>query len=477
MRRRLPSEPGRLTHPKVVGWVLVVVALVAVYLAYNASRGLPVAPHYTIRADVPDAAELNRRTSEVRIGGSRVGLVTEVEAMPARGNKPPFARLTLDLEKDLERIPVDSLVQVRPRSILGAKYLDLQVGSSSRGVAPGGVLPIGQARSAAEFDEAFEVFDRDTTRGIRGTLTELGGGLAGRGTAMNDSLASLHTLLPRLERVARALAAPSTELGGFVHGFATTSRALARVAPQLGSLIAGAATTFAALDAGGAALTRSIEALPGTEDTATRAFIHLSPVLDDATAIVVAIRPGVRALPRASRRLARALVAGTPLLRDLNAPLGRPAVALLRSLRALAVEPATANAVSELTTTVTTLRTTLETLGPAQITCNVAGLWMRNVGDTLRSGDASGYWLNVLPVFDLTGGQMLQSAAPDRNLHINHHPLMDTSECEAGNEPYRQGQLIGNPPGKQPNRTEETAPPSDSRERARRAGLLEGTRP
>jgi hypothetical protein len=56
--------------------------------------------------------------------------------------------------------------------------------------------------------------------------------------------------------------------------------------------------------------------------------------------------------------------------------------------------------------------------------------------------------------------EMLQSAEPWAKLHHNAFPNAGGpgtgGECEAGNEPFESGQRIGNLPGVQATRTEDT---------------------
>ncbi len=68
---------GVATSPVIVGAVTVLVVIVAVFLAYNANNGLPFVSTYDLKARVPNANALVKG-NEVRIGGSRVGIVREV---------------------------------------------------------------------------------------------------------------------------------------------------------------------------------------------------------------------------------------------------------------------------------------------------------------------------------------------------------------------------------------------------------------
>ena len=467
MRRRAASPVGDFSgNPILVGAVAVVLAIVGVFLSYNANEGLPFVPTYEISVEVPDAAELVAG-DEVRIGGARVGQLKAVEAVPRRGARPPHARLELALEVAQEPLPADTRVQVRPRSILGSKYLALTPGRSRRTVPAGGVLPLRRATAVVELDEAFSTFDRETTRVLRATIRGLGDALAGRGRSLNEAVASTRRLLPPAERVLRVLVAPSTDLSGLVDGAAAAGGALAAVAPELGSLIDRAAVTLNAIDSAGGALGATLDELPPTEAVGTRALGRLTPVLADAAAIARDLRPAARLLPTASARLTGSLDAAIPVLRDTT---GRTLGATAASLERFARNPATLGSARKLLSATGTLDAFLRFLSPPQLVCNTFGTWARNLASAGSEGDPNGTWIRLVPI---TGSdQTFQSAEPDPDLHLNFYPNQDATECESGNETYAPGRMIGNPPGSQGTAHEETRPPPGVAELARRAGLL-----
>jgi virulence factor Mce-like protein len=450
--------------------MILAVGLIGMLLSYNANKGLPYVPVYEVSMDFPDAAELVVGGSEVRVQGARVGLVKKITPEPGIGpHGKAFARVRVALDKNLEGIPVDSKVTIRPRSILGAKYIDLVLGKSKKQLPAGGVLSIKQAQPIVELDEAFNVFDRQTTPGLRSTVTSLGDSMAGRGTALNDAIGSAGQLLPPLQRVIRTFDAPSTDVPGFIRGINAFNGALAPVAGSLGSLFDHGATTLAAIDAAGDSLGQTVSELPPTEAVGTSALGKIGPVLDDASAIARAIRPGTRLLPGATRRLSTAIGAGAVTLRQQRG-FGNTVRGLVRATRIIDVNRASST-LRNLVATVQTLGSALRTFNPAQVQCNGAGLWARNVPNMASEGDANGAWLTAQTIFSIPG-QSLQSPGPSPDLHANPYPNENETECESGNEPYLPGQQIGNPGGDQPNHTQDTAPPAEATALARQAGLL-----
>jgi virulence factor Mce-like protein len=467
MRRRRTTGPfGDLAgSPVLVGAVAVLITVVGVFLSYNANEGLPFVPTYDVAVQVRDAAELVPG-DEVRVGGARVGRVNSIEAMPARGRRAPYARLDLSLDVNQGPLPADSRVQVRPRSILGSKYLALTPGHSHEHVPGGGSLPLSRATPVVELDEAFNAFDAETRRGFQGTLRGLGDAFAGRGVAFNEIFAATRELLPPTQRVLRVLVEPQTNLSGFIDGAAATSAALAPVAANLGGLFDRFAVTLAAVDSAGNALGEGLEELPPTETVGTRALRRSTPVLADAAALARGLRAASPLLPGASRRLAGTLEAATPVLRNTT---GKTLGAALAALDDFARDPVSLGSARKLREAGKSLLPLLQFTAPSQLECNVGGTWARNMASSGADGDADASWTRLVPIMGTA--QTFQQSTPDPDLHLNFYPTENATECESGNETYAPGQLVGNPPGNQGKAHEETAPPPGVADLARRAGL------
>ena len=132
MRRASPSIAA---NPVLIGAATTLVVLVAVFLAYNANNGLPFVPTYSLTADVPSAANLVPG-NEIRIGGTRVGVVDEIT--PKRlASGQVIAQLHMKLETAVKPLPVDSTILVRSRSALGLKYVEITKGTSTKGYRRG----------------------------------------------------------------------------------------------------------------------------------------------------------------------------------------------------------------------------------------------------------------------------------------------------------------------------------------------------
>lgn len=452
--RRTSSLAG---SPLLVGAATTVVTIAAVFLSYNANTGLPFVPTYDLTARLPDAAGLVKG-NEVRIGGKRVGIIKVVEARPGPGGRP-VARLRLQLEQKVEPLRSDTRITARPRSPLGLKYLELVPGRRGRPIPSGGAIPLAGATPTVELDEVLNVFDVEARRAARGTVDELGTGLAGRGVAVNELLVEAPPLFDFGERVARNLSDPRTDLRALLRGLDRSLAELAPVRGRLGSLVAAADVTAAALERSRVELGETIVEAPPTEQAATRALRALRPVLIDAELLVREIRPGVRALPSAAARLHLAIRTGVPVLRRVPL-LSARLRGLLRTVDALARDPVTLRALRRLRATLVSAEPILRFAAPFQTRCNYLGLYTRNANSVISEGDNSGTWFRTLVLRNPEESQPRAEPAPE--LHANPYPRTAApgqgGECEAGNEVYAPGQRIGPIPGVQGG-TETTRPP------------------
>jgi virulence factor Mce-like protein len=436
---------------------------VAVFLAYQANQGLPFVPTYKLSAQVPNANTLVPG-NEVRIGGIRVGAVKTVEPVQQEDGSVN-AKLDLELNEDIDPLPVDSTVTVRSKSALGLKYLEIQRGTSDEGFEPGATLPLSSATpEPVEIDQVFNTFDDPTRAAIQANLVEFGNALAGRGVALNAAIGDLRPLVERLEPVMRNLASPETDLSGFVRGLAGAAAEAAPVAAVQGRLFRDLDTTFGAF----AAVARpyiqeTISKSPETQDTAIRALPEIRPLLKNTTVLFRNLRPGFAALRPVSYDVKRSITVGVKALRlapGFNNQLDPTAQALLDFNNDADVR----EGLSDLDGLATQLQPLAAHVGPAQSVCNYATLLFRNVNDHLQYGDGIGTWQRFIPLNPPDGpnnegspssGPASGGGAPANFLHSNPYPNTASAgqsprECEPGNGGYIAGQVVvGNVPGDQ----------------------------
>ncbi len=242
--------------PTLVGAVTVLVVVVAVFLSYQANQGLPFVPTYKVSVELPNADNLVAG-NEVRIGGVRVGQIKSVDPEtvnnapcpndPTRQCTTQVAQVNMELNENINPLPVNSTVVVRAKSALGLKYLEIDRGNSSQGFKPGATIPLTAARpEPVEIDQVFNMFDEPTRVAIQQNLLEFGNALAGRGVDLNEAIGQLKPLVELLTPVMRNLADPNTGLSNFVSSLSATAAEVAPVAQIQGQLFVDLDTTFGA---------------------------------------------------------------------------------------------------------------------------------------------------------------------------------------------------------------------------------------
>ncbi|MGP0048301.1 MAG: MlaD family protein, partial [Solirubrobacteraceae bacterium] len=216
MNRRRGREPSLASNPVLIGALTVLVTVVAVYLAYNATNGLPFVPTYSLHVEAADASELTHGT-DVTMGGSMVGVVSSVTPMRTASGRA-IALLNLNLDKSIDPLPVNSVFTIRLKGAIGLKYLDITLGNARRGWPQGATVPISQTSSEVDFDQVLSMFSPPTRAGVQASTTGFGQSVAGRGPDLNDAIGALVPLFGDLGPVARNLSSSRTDLAGFFRG-------------------------------------------------------------------------------------------------------------------------------------------------------------------------------------------------------------------------------------------------------------------
>lgn len=419
-----------------VGAVTSLIVIVAVFLAYNANNGLPFVPVYQVSVEVPDAARLGNN-NEIRIGGTRVGIVESIDPIaldenettaqlggdPSSASDVPTigARLNLKLDKTAEPLPKDSVFRVRYRSTFGLKYLEIVRGTGED--APEGYIFDGTDDTAAaegtvtcelptdpdsfsdsipdeakngcfqeqtEFDAISNTFDNETRNAGRENLTGFGTAFAGRGASLNDAVESLNPLFTNLGPVARLLADPDTGLERFFAELADTARIVAPVSDQQAQFFTNAAIAFRAISSDPEALKETISEGPATLDTAIRTLPAQRVFLAEFAELSRRLRPGVADLRTALPVLNSAIDVGTPVLAR-TPRMNRDLRSALQELRELVVQEETTSSLKRLRQTFDDGNRFTKWVVPSQTVCNYFNYWFTFLPEALSDRDQVGY--------------------------------------------------------------------------------------
>lgn len=387
------------SSPTMVGAITTLIVVVAVFLAYNANNGLPFVATYQVQVEVPNASRLVRN-NEVRIGGNRVGVISEIEAVQATGSDPGesnvAALLSLKIDSDVGGIPEDSIFRVRYKSSFGLKFLDITRGDGP--IAPEAfrfigtndnddpsdsddlILSIDEVAEnenagdgtfidQTEFDEIGNTFDQRTRNAGRQNLLGYGTGFAGRGASLNQAIESLNPLLSDLKPVAEALTKKRTRFERLFPELGDSARIVAPVAKQQAELFTNMAVTFGALSDDPEALKAAISEGPSTLETGIRVLPAQRTFLAEFSDLSERLNPGVEQLRRALPDLNDAIDTGTPVLRK-TPQTNEDLKGVFSAVEDLVEMPTTLSTIKRLKSTFGDSAELAGFVGPAQTVCN-----------------------------------------------------------------------------------------------------------
>jgi ABC-type transporter Mla subunit MlaD len=389
--------------PTMVGAITTLIVIVAVFLAYNANNGLPFVPVYRVSAEMCNAGRM-APNNEVRIGGTRVGVIESIETIPleqARGcqtaggdSATAAAKLNLKLDETAKPLPEDSTVQVRYRSSFGLKYLELERGTGA-GLPEGGTLPLAQAEPATEFDDISNTFDTPTRESSRIVLEGFGNAFAARGASLNLAIESLNPLFANLRPVAKALSDPTTRLENFFPELADAARIVAPVAVDNAEQFVNGAIAFGAISADEEALRDTISSGVSTLETGIRSLPVQAPFLRDFAEFSRLLRPGVRDL-RLSLPILNDVVAKGAKILPRTVPMNEDLESALNSLNRLVQEPATLISLTRLSELFDQVDSAGHFLAPYQTVCNYWNYWFTFLTEHFAGEDSFGRYERVL---------------------------------------------------------------------------------
>ncbi|MCW2778367.1 MAG: Mammalian cell entry related domain protein [Frankiales bacterium] len=312
--------------------------------------------------------------NDVRLHGVKVGSVSSVKVVKGK------ARLALDLIEDAGPLHRDAVVRVRPVSLLGERFVEIEPGTAAAPLLEDGdVIPASQSSRSVDLDEVLNAVDAPTGKALQALVTGLGEGVAGQGGNTRDALKALSPALSRTDELVAILDDQNSVLTTLIDDVTPVMAGLdADGGKDLDALMGNAGHLLAATSAQQEAMAASLQALPATLKQARSTLAVLSGVADQATPALHDLRPVTSDLAGISRELEAFGAAADPALASLTPVLARaqtlldqtrPLVAELQRTSPLLVKD-TAAATELLTDYRTHLRGTLNFLRDWGITAN-----------------------------------------------------------------------------------------------------------
>jgi phospholipid/cholesterol/gamma-HCH transport system substrate-binding protein len=271
---------------------VVVLALVAGVIAVGVVLLRPD-DRYTLRAQFVNSGRLVEG-GNVRVAGHPVGRITKVDLAPnglaeVTMSLPRAARLTRGTRAEIRAVGAATLTN---------NFVELVPGPSTAPRLPDGAeLSPSQTSGIVDVDAILDALDPATRKDIGALLAGSADVFAGSGAAwFNAMLAKLSPALGELRGVASDLSADQAQLADFVSTAAEAATAVRSRRSDLAAAVEHTATTMSAIS-------RERRALASVIDDAPAFLRDGRRTLDEVGPTVAAIRPALRLVPPAARRL------------------------------------------------------------------------------------------------------------------------------------------------------------------------------
>jgi phospholipid/cholesterol/gamma-HCH transport system substrate-binding protein len=306
---RLHLGPGR---GRQLGALVGVAALIAVVIGY-VGGGFRSSSGHTITAVFSDAQFINKGNT-VHVDGVTGGTVSKITL---KDNK---AYLTLKLDNGFWPIHTDATANVRPVSLLGEDYVDLNPGSASEPDLPNhGMITQAHTTNATNLQSVLDTFNDPTSTALSVLISSLGQGVAGQGADAADAIKALAPALTNTNALVSLLSQQNKLLTSVIDQVQPVTSALGEKQGQtLNNLVGTTNQLLGATSASQQALGADLQKLPGFLSSATSSFDNLGGLADQATPALESITPITGALPAITQEVTNFADAAQPAVQDLQ---------------------------------------------------------------------------------------------------------------------------------------------------------------
>jgi phospholipid/cholesterol/gamma-HCH transport system substrate-binding protein len=271
--------------------------------------------------------------NDVKLHGVTVGSVASI----AEANG--IARVALDLGPDALPLHQDATAKVRPVSLLGERYMDLDTGSTDAPLLKtGGVIPVAQTGQNTDLDQVLNTFDDKTGQSLAAFVSVIGGGLEGNGANLDGAVKALAPAMTQTDQFVKVLKNQNAELNSLVDSLTPVAQSLAEDNGRtLDGLVNSTTSLLNTTSTNVAALNDTLQELPSSLQAARSTLGNLADTADNVTPVLRDIRPTTDNLTDISHELSKFSDSADPAL-DKLAPVLDKGTKLLRELRPVAHE-------------------------------------------------------------------------------------------------------------------------------------------
>ncbi|AIJ23303.1 MlaD family protein [Amycolatopsis methanolica] len=264
----------------------------------------------------------------VNLRGMKIGEITDIAL--ERGQ----ARVVMSVDPGVLPLHSDARATVRPVSLLGERYVELDPGSPSAPVLPGdAVITADRTSAAVDLDQVLNSLDDPTSTALAALVTTLGEGTGGRAGDIDAALKALQPAMTRTGELGALLDDQNAVLTQLLDRVRPVADALAAgQGRNLDQLVQSFTATLATVSQNREALRETLAELPGFLDHARAAVREIAGVTQQMTPVLADIRPVTDDLTAITRELTAfadtadpALAAARPVLDHAKALLDQAA--------------------------------------------------------------------------------------------------------------------------------------------------------
>src|SRR3954471_6188103 len=334
--------------------LVLAVAVAAVVASASGKSSDPEKPDYTVELDNAFGIV---NGADVKVAGVRAGHVTGMRV----DRRTHHALVDIAIEKTgFGSLRSDAFCETKPQSLIGEYFVDCRPGTSNERLQPGATIAIEHTASTIPLDLVNNIMRRPYRERLRIILDELGAGVGGRATDIQETVKRAVPALRETDQVLAILADQNTTLANLTHDadtvigdlaanrknvgrFVTETRQTAQASAERRQQIAaslqrlptflreleptmaklGAATdaqtpALADLNQSAGQLATLLEQLPDFADASRTSFKSLASLSRDGRPDVRAARPTVDLLKQASNHMPELANNLSFVLKDLN---------------------------------------------------------------------------------------------------------------------------------------------------------------
>lgn len=292
--------------------VALALAVVSAITAAGFIFGDPDSDEVTVTAMLPDASPLIPGNL-VRASGIEVG---EIESVDLRNGQ---AAVQMKLDPVVLPLHKDASVKIRPVTLLGERFIELNRGSPNSPVMnEPRVIQAKQTSRSVDLDEVLNSVNKPTSTALAALATTLGEGVGAQGGQVDSAIKALAPAMQNTQQLGAILNQQNSVLNQLVDRSSPVAEAAAgRNSEQLDHMVDSTKRALHAVGTQHQALREAVKQLPATLTNAQRVLSQAAGVAESGTPTLRAARPVTDNLPQISRELNAFADSANPALASL----------------------------------------------------------------------------------------------------------------------------------------------------------------